>query len=145
MTDVITKPSAGTIHDVEGDIRARDLGDQASAVASGPSVGVPTSYLFDPTRGSESKAAYLFDPTRGCESKAAYLFDPTRGCETEAAYLFDPTRGCESKAAYLFDPTRGCETEAAYLFDPTRGRGEIDASLDLKRWARTKGLSAASA
>jgi len=131
VTEVITKPSAGSTHDVEGDVRARDLGGQASAVASGPSVGVPASYLFDPTRGSETKAAHLLDPTRGSEAKAAYLFDPTRGSE--------------SKAAYLFDPTRGSETEAAYLFDPTRGSGETDASLDLKRWARTKGLSAASA
>jgi len=102
VTDVITKPSAGSNQDAESDVRAQDLGDQASAIASGPSIGVP-------------------------------------------AYLFDPTRGSESKAAYLFDPTRGSETEAAYLFDPTRGSGETDASLDLKRWARTKGLSAASA
>jgi hypothetical protein len=131
VTDVLTKPSGETSHHIEGDPRARDLGDQASAVASGSSANVPASYLFDPTRGSETKAAYLFDPTRGSETKAAYLFDPTRGSET--------------KAAYLFDPTRGSETKAAYLLDPTRGSGETAASLDLKRWARTKGLSAASA
>ena len=106
MTDVITRPSAASGHDVEGDVRTRDVGDHASAVVSRPSAGVPASVRFDPTRGRESNAAYRFDPTRGRESNAALLFDPTRG------------------------------------------RGEVEASLlqlDLARWARTKGLSAASA
>ena len=103
MSDVITKPSAGSGQGVEGYVGTRDREDQASAVATSPSVGVQASYLFDPTRGHESRAAYLCDPTRGHEG------------------------------------------EAAYLCDPTRARGEIAASLDLTRWGRTKGLSAASA
>ena len=148
MTDVITRPSAGSGHDVEGDVRTRDLGDQAPAVAThGPAAGVPASILFDPTRGRESVAAYRFDPTQGVESKSAYRFDATRGRESVAASRFDATRGRESVAAYRFDPTQGVESESAYRFDPTRGRESVASplQLDLTRWARTKGLSATSA
>jgi len=145
LTDVITKPGADSRDGVKGDVGTREFGDQASAAAAGPSVGVQASYLFDPTRGRESRAPHLFDPTRGRESRHPYLCDPTRGRESQSSHLFDPTRGRESRHAYLCDPTRGRESEAAYLFDPTRASGEIETSVDLKRWARTKGLSAATA
>jgi len=145
LTEVITSSSVETLHDGDGDVGTRDLGDHAAAVA-GRRPGAPGRVLFDATRGRESNAAHLFDATRGRESNAAHLFDATRGLESNAAVLFDATRGCESNAAVLFDATRGCDIEAPYRFDPTRGR-DIEASplqQDLALWTRAKGLSAAS-
>jgi len=115
VADVLTRPSTA----VEDDVQTPQVEAQASSVASDVSAGVPASDLFDPTRGRDSNAAYLYDPTRGHESRAAYLYDPTRGRDADAAYLYDPTRGRDSDAFVL--------------------------QRELKRWGRTKGLSAASA
>ena len=131
MTEVITSSSVETLHDGDGDVGTRDLGDHAAAVA-GRRPGAPGRVLFDATRGRESNAAHLFDATRGLESNAAVLFDATRGCESNAAVLFDATRGCDIEAPYRFDPTRGRDIEASPL------------QQDLALWTRAKGLSAAS-